>query len=219
VLSNNVMGQAEAVARRVATLAFGEKLVLPEDRKAITLSPEALGQFVGQYRLTPQFIISVRVDGDHLSAQATGQPPLAFFPESETTFFARAPDAQLTFQKDAGGKVTGVVLHQNGNTPSGPRISDTVVERKEVSVAPAVLQRYVGEYELAPGFTIQVSLEGDRIMAQATGQPKVPLFAQAETEFFYKVVDAQITFQVDANGKATGLVLHQVTDRPAKKIR
>ena len=37
------------------------------------------------------------------------------FPESETEFFLKATEAQLTFVKDATGKVTGLILHQDGD--------------------------------------------------------------------------------------------------------
>jgi hypothetical protein len=36
------------------------------------------------------------------------------------------------------------------------------------------------------------------------------VFGESETKFFYKVVDAQLTFVKDANGKVTGLILHQM---------
>jgi CubicO group peptidase (beta-lactamase class C family) len=82
-------------------------------------------------------------------------------------------------------------------------------QRAQISVDPAVLRRYVGEYQLAPAFTIKVSLDGNRLMAQATNQPAFEIFAEKEKEFFLKVVDAQITFVVDGAGNASGLVLHQ----------
>lgn len=84
--------------------------------------------------------------------------------------------------------------------------------RRELKLAPEVLTKYVGEYELAPGFVIAVTVEGGRIFAQATNQPKFELFAAGETEFFLKVVDAQVSFT------PTGLVLHQGgRDTPGKK--
>jgi hypothetical protein len=46
-------------------------------------------------------------------------------------------------------------------------------------------------------------------MAQATNQPKVPLFAESVTEFFLKVVDAQVEFVKNDHGEVTRLVLHQ----------
>jgi CubicO group peptidase (beta-lactamase class C family) len=85
---------------------------------------------------------------------------------------------------------------------------------KEVQVDAAVLEPYVGEYELTPAFKIAVTREGARLFAQATGQPRFEIFAQSESEFFLKVVDARITFLKD------GLILHQGgVDQKAKKVK
>jgi CubicO group peptidase (beta-lactamase class C family) len=81
--------------------------------------------------------------------------------------------------------------------------------RTEVAVDSGLLARYVGEYELIPAFHIVVTQEGKALFIQATGQPRFPIFAESETDFFLKVVDAQITFVRDATGVVTGLVLHQ----------
>lgn len=54
-------------------------------------------------------------------AQATGQGPLDLFPEAQDRFFYRAVDAQIDFTRDASGKVTGAVLHQNGRDQKGVR--------------------------------------------------------------------------------------------------
>jgi len=86
--------------------------------------------------------------------------------------------------------------------------------KKEVQVGAAVLEPYVGEYELSPTFKIAVTREGSRLFVQATGQPRFEIFAQSESEFFLKVVDARITFQKDS------LILHQGgMDQKAKKVK
>jgi len=86
--------------------------------------------------------------------------------------------------------------------------------RTAVQVDSAVLDRYVGEYELVPAFHIVVTREGAGLFIQATAQPKFPIFAESETEFFLKVVDAQITFGQNQ------LVLHQNGQNlTGKKIR
>jgi D-alanyl-D-alanine-carboxypeptidase/D-alanyl-D-alanine-endopeptidase len=82
-------------------------------------------------------------------------------------------------------------------------------ERIEVTLDPKLLETYVGEYALAPTFIIQVTREGARLFAQATAQSKFEIFAEKEGEFFYKVVDAQITFSKDQSGAVTSLILHQ----------
>ena len=89
----------------------------------------------------------------------------------------------------------------------GGRAADA--RASEVDVDAATLEKYVGVYELAPTFAITVTLEDGQLMAQATGQDKYPIFAESPTEFFYKVVDAQLTFEVGDDGKVEKLILHQ----------
>jgi hypothetical protein len=118
-------------------------------------------------------------------------------------------DAQMEFFRDTDGRVTHLVHHQNGRTHKAERISDVVAERKAISVPPSMLATFVGEYQLAPGFAITVTLEGDQLVTQATGQPRFPIFAESETKFFLKVVDAQLEFVRDASGAVTHAILHQ----------
>jgi hypothetical protein len=62
-------------------------------------------------------------------------------------------------------------------------------------------------------------VKGIACLRKATGQPKFELFAESEKEYFLKVVDAQITFEVDPAGTASQLVLHQLgRNTPAKRI-
>ena len=84
-----------------------------------------------------------------------------------------------------------------------------VSERKEVAVAPAILEKYVGTYELTPDFSIVMTVENGHLMTQATGQPKFPLFAESETKFFLKVVDAEVEFVKNYKGEVDSLILHQ----------
>ena len=83
------------------------------------------------------------------------------------------------------------------------------VMRKEIHVDRDILQTYVGTYELTPTFSIVFTLEGDRLISQATGQGKLAVFAQSPTLFFAKAVDAQVEFFKDDKGKVAYMVLHQ----------
>ncbi|NKB69275.1 MAG: serine hydrolase [Candidatus Latescibacteria bacterium] len=78
-----------------------------------------------------------------------------------------------------------------------------------VEVDPALLDEYVGEYELAPDFVLTVTREGERFYGQATGQDKFALFAASETHFFLSLIEARVTFVKDESGAVTHLVLHQ----------
>ena len=67
--------------------------------------------------------------------------------------------------------------------------------------------------------TIVVTLEDGALFAQPRGQQKAGLFAESDTEFFLKIVDAQVTFTKDA-GAVTAMILHQNgRDPPAPKVR
>jgi CubicO group peptidase (beta-lactamase class C family) len=79
----------------------------------------------------------------------------------------------------------------------------------QITVDPKVFDRYVGQYTVAPTFILTVTRDGDRLFVQATGQPKLELFAEGEKDYFLKAVDAQVTFEVSGQGNAISLVLHQ----------
>jgi len=91
----------------------------------------------------------------------------------------------------------------NGKSPDLP------VAKKEISVNVDTLKTYTGDYELTPAFHIFITLDGDTISAQATGQGKNPLFAEKVNLFFLKVVDAQVEFFRGSDGKTDHLVLYQ----------
>lgn len=78
-----------------------------------------------------------------------------------------------------------------------------------VDVPEAVLETYVGRYQLAPEFVITVTHEDGRLFAQATGQPRFTLHASSQTRFYLTEVDAQLEFNRADDGSVTGLTLHQ----------
>jgi tetratricopeptide (TPR) repeat protein len=112
-------------------------------------------------------------------------------------------------------------LELNPNNASGKRqLAMLTGEQKDVKVDPKILDSYAGEYQLGPTFTITITSEDGKLMAQATGQDKFELFATSDTDFYLKVVPASITFVKDAEGKVTELVLTQNGRKgTAKKIR
>jgi D-alanyl-D-alanine-carboxypeptidase/D-alanyl-D-alanine-endopeptidase len=99
------------------------------------------------------------------------------------------------------------------------KLAPTPKVRKEITLPPQVLERYVGVYQL-PQVKATITRSPKGLVAQAEGQGALRIFAESETEFFFKGVDAQITFQRDSYGTVTGFILHEEgTDIRAKKIR
>ena len=84
--------------------------------------------------------------------------------------------------------------------------------RAEVTLPLAELERVVGRYEIAPGVAIAFTLDGGMLRARNEAVPSAqafPVYAEAPLSFFWKVVDAQVRFTADADGKVTGMVLSQ----------
>ena len=136
------------------------------------------------------------------------------------TIIVRLPDANVT-----------IIALANNDRASPSNVARDVAaiyygqpytipaERTVVTLDPAVLDRYPGKYELAPGFVITITREGTSLMAQATGQGKFELFPQSETVFFARVTELSATFVKDADGKVSQLMITQGGGtRPAKRI-
>ena len=212
VLSNINGTTPNAIATKLATVAHGGTVQATSVRKEITLPAATLEKFVGTYELAPGVSMWIRLQGDHLTTQLSGQGQLPMFAESATKFFLKAVDAQLEFVTGADGAVTAADLHQNGRDLNAARTSATVVgppEHKEVAVPVDTLSKYAGTYQLGPGVELSITLDGSQLMAQLTGQQNFPIFAESATLFFYRVVDATLEFQLDAGGAATGVWLRQ----------
>src|SRR5687768_6654891 len=132
--------------------------------------------------------------------------------------------------RDGGNGVVVMVNSDNGAimnevvnsvaTVYGWRDFYKPVVRKTVAVAPEVLDEYVGEYDLAPEFKITIRRDGAMLLAKATNQPEIKLYAEEQNKFFIKEVEAKVEFVKDDSGKINKLVLHQNgRDMDGKKIK
>jgi CubicO group peptidase (beta-lactamase class C family) len=138
-----------------------------------------------------------------------------------SSFITRFPEDKLA-----------VILLTNTATPTLSKISKSIAAiiydqpydipqaRVEIQLDETILKQYVGEYQLAPTFSIKIFLEGKQLKAQATSQPSFDLHAEKENLFFTKSVDAQIEFVKDDMGKIIELILHQNGMKPkGKKVK
>lgn len=104
----------------------------------------------------------------------------------------------------------GAVLAAGAAEVSPPNADNSAKPlHQEIAVDAAILDGYVGFYQLGDNAVVTVTRDGKQLAAQVTGQPAYLIYPQGNTEFFFKVVDAQINFITDAKGQATSLILHQ----------
>lgn len=134
------------------------------------------------------------------------------------TFLGLMPSrrtAVVIMTNSTGTGADDVGLHLlDARLPLAPKPAP-MKQRTAIELPVATLSRYVGTYQLAPEFAMEITTSDGALWAQATGQGKLRLWAEAETEFFLKEVDAQVTFVRDATGTVTSLILHQNGQHPA----
>jgi hypothetical protein len=112
----------------------------------------------------------------------------------------------------------GVVVLSNATVPvddlalhildASIPLSQPPRDRVAIAVDPAVGDRLAGKYELARDFAIVVRRDGTRMLAAATDQGELEIFPESDYEYFFRAVDAQLSFVRDG-GRVTGLVLRQ----------
>jgi CubicO group peptidase (beta-lactamase class C family) len=168
------------------------------------IDPALFNDYAGQYEYPGGAIMVISVENGQLFAKLATQPAFEIFPQTETKFFWKAVDAQIEFVRDESGAVTHALHTQGGQTAKAPRIEAETA----IKIPYEIFDRYAGEYELG-GVVISIFREGDRFFTQVTGQPAFEIFAKSETEFFLKIVKATLSFESDASGQVTGLVLEQ----------
>jgi hypothetical protein len=210
VLANALPGASGVdpgrLAHLVSEIYVGDKLEprsVPVANQSV--SPKAFDAVVGRYDYG-NAVLTVTRENTHLYAQLTGQPRFEIFPKSDTDYFWKVVDAQVTFVKDDSGKVTKAIHHQNGATINAPRLEDVA----QVKIDPTSFDTVTGKYDYGNGQSIlSVTREGDRLFAQLTGQPRFEIFPKSPTEFYWKVVNAEVTFVKDTTGKVTKAIHHQ----------
>ena len=119
ILSNILPSSVETMAKNIAAILFGQKPEYLKKHVAIVVNPKIYDQYVGTYKGT--------IDNKNATFVVTKEQEKLFieriekkdkrevYPEAETEFFLKSLDVQFSFIKDKEGKVTQLVLHQQGN--------------------------------------------------------------------------------------------------------
>ena len=183
----------------------------------VVIDSKVLDSYAGRYQVLSNFILIITREGDHLMVESTNVAKFEVFPRGDKQFFSKAGGIGVTFKTDAQGRATGLTLHQAGTDLLAPRIEGRPVAeasppkaRKAIVLDPKLFDACcAGQYQLSPDFVLKIFREGNRFFGQGGTQPKYEIFAESRTDYFLKEEDIQITFEADARGRATGVIVHQ----------
>ena len=174
---------------------------------AVQLSEKEARKWVGAYQFedVARFIT---YDNGALYSTRDGGRPIKLEPLSDHEFRFENSFSTYTFSSKKGKKQ---VLYANRIEKSfGVETDKKPLTEKETILLPQkILAKYVGVYELQPSFLIEIELQNDHLLAKATGQPPVTLFAETENSFFIKEIGAQVVFDVHTDGTVKSLAFSQ----------
>ena len=197
------------------TLATAAVLGLPVVAlaQAIHVDPLLLERYIGQYALSPYYVLTILVDQDRLYVRAPTRGQRLLVPTSETEFIEVESGLRIRFGiREDTREVDHLIFEQQGFGRRADRIASDVgldpATRPAAALSQATLEQYVGEYQEQPGFAITITRDGDHLLAQLTDQEPAAVFPESDTDFFYRDRNARISFRV-SGGQVEALVLQQ----------
>jgi CubicO group peptidase (beta-lactamase class C family) len=193
-----------AISRGLAEKLLADEIKkVPAPTEDKSIDPKTFTAYIGRYDYQGA-IMTVTVEDDALMAELTGQPKVRLFPKGKDDFFLKVVDAAVAFVRDDKDQVIAARHTQNGVTFKAPKLGE-----EKVKLTAEQAEAFVGQYQYGPGSVLTVSRDGAQLFAQMTGQPKFPVFAVAEDEFEWRVVEAKVKFEKDEDGKVVKAVHQQ----------
>jgi CubicO group peptidase (beta-lactamase class C family) len=178
--------------------------------KEVAIDPARLDALVGFFALSPQSGIDFTKEYGRLMAKATGLAKLPVFAYGERDFFAKALDAQFTFDPPGpDGSVGGGVLHQNGQDIPAKRVPRPFA-------APDTLKRFEGDFysdELRVLYSV-ARKDGGLVLRYPRGEFTLVVDDKGETAAGFPL--GGIQYQCGARDGCTGFT---VSNDRARNVR
>ncbi|MBE0661001.1 MAG: serine hydrolase [Bacteroidales bacterium] len=194
-------------AHKIAALALGK----PFDYKEVEIEASKLEEYTGVYQNSSGNQRNIYIEDGKLISQRVGGGTFRIIPFEAEKFFFENSLTKIEFTRNRLNEVAAGIMKSSTGLPETWEKTELPLpeKRREIEVPEEILKTHVGNYELMPGFVLYITLEDGKLMAQATGQSTNELFAESESVFFLKVVEASLEFIKDENGKTVALILKQ----------
>jgi len=115
VLGNIRTGAINKIREDLGAIALGEMYELPTTREPIQVEHQLYDDYIGQYSIKPNMVLSVKREGERLFLKGTGGYYLPLEPLSNSKFFFRQLYVPIIFDRNKDGKVHQLLW--NGEYP------------------------------------------------------------------------------------------------------
>jgi 3-oxoadipate enol-lactonase len=92
-----------------------------QERKSVSVPLDVLQTYTGLYN-AGHWVVTIGLEGGHLTMQVPGQAVFPLFAESRSKFFLKVAEVDIEFTKSAAGRITQAIIYQDGETVKAPRM-------------------------------------------------------------------------------------------------
>ena len=144
ILSNLASFNPTQMALKVADIYLADKIKEDEskanksEKKIVKVDSAIYDSYTGKYKL-PLGLLIITKESNRLKGEWVGQAKFELFPKSETKFFLKIADRQITFHGDEESKVNQITVHMTGKDMTGKRITPPTITQD-------LLTEYQGDY-------------------------------------------------------------------------
>ncbi|MFN3939855.1 MAG: serine hydrolase, partial [Chitinophagales bacterium] len=180
------------------------------------------GRLVSNYSAEPMYRY-ITIEEDGLYSQRTGgsKNKLTYVGNDAFTFGNKF--TRLLFLRHMDNSIKGLMIYDvlGGYGPNDIALKTHIplpAAKTEIALSADILKKYEGKYDFGGGFFMQIFVKDKILYGQATGQGAIQLYAESETKFFLKIVDATIEFHVNETGVVESMTLFQGKEMKAMKV-
>ena len=178
------------IALEITAITIGKTV---SNNKKVTLTSQELTQWVGSYKFENATRHITLKDNQLYSQREGSDKAFKIIPSAVNKFYFEEGFIRYEFFVKNG--VKEAVFKNRIQKDTGVYFkAEPIKEKKDVIVDASVLKKYIGTYELQPGFDLVIEVKENKIFAQATGQAQFELFAETKSKFYLKVVKASVQF-------------------------
>ncbi|MGA3245116.1 MAG: alpha/beta hydrolase-fold protein [Bacteroidota bacterium] len=106
-------------------------------------------------------------------------------------------------------KVIEGIGHSGSKAEGYTRGLQAVFARPTLTLLERILDQYLGKYQVAPQFTVEITKANGSLLVLAPGDTKIPLFAESDSNFYVKGMYLFVRFKKNEAGKVIGFEVEQ----------
>jgi CubicO group peptidase (beta-lactamase class C family) len=208
IFMTNNTGIDDSVIDRAIQICLEDQLNsvqrgLKIEQEAVSFQKKKFDAYQGIYELLPEFTLTFAREEDQYFVTIADQEKMEIFPSSDTTFFLKMVDAQISFHTDKEEPCNELTWHQEGERYSASRIPDT--EQKVIDP-----QKYTGFYYSDELDVIyEVYLNDEQLFLRY--KPYFPIFTKplkpVRKDIFHAEAMWKVEFERNDLGKMNNMVL------------